>query len=401
MSKLIIGLSILFTLIIPTHAFAATIILDPGHGSKYSGRKYEGKIELQILQKLRDILVQKSYNVVMTHETIGLKYPGTNNEYSESFYKADFINRTNPDLVLRLHSDSHNQDRFFIMYPREQTNDSKGKIGPEDLSAIAKSRELSIDLSNALMNNGYLRHKYGVVGEADLSKHMNTAISTHVWVNTAMTLIELFGHGNPNRKLLTKYSDPTEQAKVATALSQGIEAYLQSPTSQLASNYQPKPDIIMPTSKVQPKVVKKVAKKVVKKTVKKKVIIRGKITKKSKVKVRAHSDVIEKSTTSDEDGNFEITFDNLSNQKHWFEYSLTDFDEENEWVNIGSLDLSEPTSIPPVNNPLKNMIKYLSLALFTACGVLCVVMLKKPNLQVNLAPQEIMIPELSEAEEAI
>lgn len=370
-------------------------MIDPGHGSKYSGRLFEGKIELNIALKLKDILAGKGHNVILTTNRLGVSFPGAKNSYDEGIYKARLINDNKPDLVLRIHSDSHNMDKFFLLYPNRQKNDSKGKVGPDDLTTIEKSRVLSNFLSQSMIASGYIRHPLGVAGEASFGSQMNTVITTQTTINTALSLIEVFGHGSPNKKLLAKYSDPAKQQNVAESLAKGIENYLNSPTAQLAANPQPKPNVAVKPVKAQIKVVKKVIKPVKKRVIKKKVTkrvvkkvtVKGKTTPKTRIKVRAHSEIVEKETQSDAMGNFEVVFDNLTNERHQFELSIEDMDQSGDWASIGSIDLTDKPILAGVRPLPGNLMVILFGCLIGLAVALCLFIAKLPTTQLNLSPQ--------------
>jgi len=216
------------------------VVIDPGHGTITNSRPNEGTIELQISLKLRDVLSAKGYQVVMTRESNGAILGGATDEYSDNVARAMIANNAGADAIVRLHSDSYSDDKFAIYYPQSQTADSRDKVGPEDPTTIPKSRNLSYQILNSMQENGFVAYPNPVRADTDGGiKPGNYATSANLSISTAISLVEIFGHGSAEN--MTKYSADETQDKVALALGNAVEQYLNSPESLVAAKPQSKP----------------------------------------------------------------------------------------------------------------------------------------------------------------
>lgn len=232
------------------------VVIDPGHGTTTNSRINEGTIELQIGLKLRDILVAKGYQVVMTRESDGATLGGAIDEYTDNVARATIANNAGASAIVRLHSDSYADDKFTIYYPQIQTTDTRDKVGPEDPTTITKSKNLSYQILNSMQENGFAPYPNPVRADTDGGiKPGNYAVSTNLSISTAVSLIEMFGHGSGEN--MAKYSQGENQDKVAAALGIAIENYLNSPESLVAPQRKKTVSLPKPVA-VKPAVVKKV-----------------------------------------------------------------------------------------------------------------------------------------------
>jgi N-acetylmuramoyl-L-alanine amidase len=96
--SLLIGALLLF--VFPYQAFAVKVVVDPGHGGKDPGAHgvnglNEKDVTLDIAARLKDELVKRGYEVVMTR---------TDDTYVSLSDRVDFTNRQNADLFVSVHA---------------------------------------------------------------------------------------------------------------------------------------------------------------------------------------------------------------------------------------------------------------------------------------------------------
>lgn len=113
---------------------APTICIDPGHGfgdpgtlGKLNGTTYfESDINLEIALKLKDALLARGYNVVMTHDGVTLppdKYLSTASPIYNVNNRCDWIvdRKSSIDLVISVHCNAYTADtsvkgsRYYIL----------------------------------------------------------------------------------------------------------------------------------------------------------------------------------------------------------------------------------------------------------------------------------------------
>ncbi len=99
-----------------------TICIDPGHGfedpgasTEYLGQYTESDVTLAIALKLRDLLTERGYNVIMTHDTNTIPADAPKNEpYLFSLWeRTDFANLHNPDFFLSIHGDTYEDENVY------------------------------------------------------------------------------------------------------------------------------------------------------------------------------------------------------------------------------------------------------------------------------------------------
>ncbi len=99
-----------------TEKSGITICIDPGHGfedpgtsSEHLAEKNECDITLSIGLKLRDLLTERGYNVIMTHDTNQIPADAPKNEaYLFSLWeRTDFANLHRPDFFISIHADTY------------------------------------------------------------------------------------------------------------------------------------------------------------------------------------------------------------------------------------------------------------------------------------------------------
>ena len=213
---------------------AKTIVIDPGHGGKDPGALGRGtlrekNIVLSISEKLRKILTQKGYTVLMTRDT---------NRYIPLKGRTAFATQHKADLFLSIHANGSKslKARGIETYYLSVTSTDKASeelaarenadsgYGIQELEALLKgiiqesksedSKRLARHVQQALIQ---------ATGAVDRGvKHARFVVL--IGTNVPAILIETGFVSNPTegRKLKTS----AYQHKIATAIAQGIENFL-------------------------------------------------------------------------------------------------------------------------------------------------------------------------------
>jgi N-acetylmuramoyl-L-alanine amidase len=103
-----------------------TVCIDPGHPSEVGvgtqGRKLtELHANWTIAVRLRDLLRQQGYRVVMTKQS--------EKEYVRNRKRAEIANAAHADLMVRLHCDASPKPGFAVYFP-DRTGTAEGTTGP-------------------------------------------------------------------------------------------------------------------------------------------------------------------------------------------------------------------------------------------------------------------------------
>ena len=233
---------------------AKTIVIDPGHGGKDpgalgSGTRKERIIVLAISKKLREILTQKGYTVLMTRDT---------NRFIPLRKRTAFATQRKADLFLSIHANgsespkAHGIETYYLdvtstdkasedIAARENA-DSGYSI--QELEALLKGiiRESKSEDSKRLA--GHIQQALvQTTGAIDRGvKHARFVVL--IGTNVPAVLIETGFVSNPaeGRKLTT----PAYQHKIATAIAQGIEKFLgKTDETPLVENSNPKLAVIV------------------------------------------------------------------------------------------------------------------------------------------------------------
>ena len=213
---------------------AKTIVIDPGHGGKDpgavgKGNLHEKAVVLSISEKLREALVQKGYTVLMTRRT---------NEFIQLRERTAFATRHKADLFVSIHANgSHNAKAHGIetFYLDVNSSDSAAEAlamrenadsgySIQELETLLKgiiqqsksgdSRRLATQIQNALVKT---------TGAVDRGvKHARFVVL--IGTNVPAVLVEtgFISNATEGQKLATA----GYQQKVATAIAEGIEAFL-------------------------------------------------------------------------------------------------------------------------------------------------------------------------------
>ncbi len=213
---------------------AKTIVIDPGHGGKDPGALGKGTLKekaivLSISERLREILTQKGYTVLMTRDT---------NRYIPLKERTAFATRHKADLFLSIHANAsvNRKAKGIETYYLSVTSTDKAS---EDIAARENADSgYSIQELEALLK--------GIIQESKsedskrLASHVQQALVQATGaINRGVKharFVVLIGTNVPAILIETGFvSNPTEgpklitrayQHKIATAIAQGIEKFL-------------------------------------------------------------------------------------------------------------------------------------------------------------------------------
>jgi N-acetylmuramoyl-L-alanine amidase len=179
-----------------------TIVLDPGHGGKDTGamgtQLVEKDVTLDIALKLRALLVQQGFNVLMTRTTDRecLGYEGT--AVAELQCRADVANKNHASLFVSLHVNAD-----YASWPH----------------GISTYWYKAIDLPLAVTLQRYLGTETGFANRGVLRARFYVLRKTVV----PAVLVEMGFITNPNDQAMLEQE--TVRDKIVQSLDQGIEAY--------------------------------------------------------------------------------------------------------------------------------------------------------------------------------
>ncbi|MEG1416377.1 MAG: N-acetylmuramoyl-L-alanine amidase [Clostridium sp.] len=203
------------------------ICIDPGHQEKpmldkepvYPGasiKKYkvspgatgvstgvhEYELTLQVSLKLRDMLIDRGYNVVMTRET--------NNVSISNMDRAYIGNNANADLVVRVHADSNpssSVEGSTILYP----------VG-EHTAAISDKSLVAATIMEKEYAKATGAKSRGLMPRSDMTGFNHSTVPT--------IIVEMGFMSNPSEDKLM--STPEYQAKIVNGIYGGIEKYCET-----------------------------------------------------------------------------------------------------------------------------------------------------------------------------
>lgn len=213
---------------------AKTIVIDPGHGGKDPGAfggntRKERTIVLSISKKLREILTQRGYTVLMTRDT---------NRFIPLRERTAFAIQHKADLFLSIHangSESPKARGIETYYLDVASTDKASEIiaARENADSGYSIQELEKLLKGIIQESksedsrrlaGYIQQALvQATGAIDRGvKHARFVVL--IGTNVPAVLIETGFVSNPTegRKLTT----PAYQHKIATAIAEGIDRFL-------------------------------------------------------------------------------------------------------------------------------------------------------------------------------
>ncbi len=214
---------------------AKTIVIDPGHGGKDPGAlgkklPHEKDIVLNISKKLRDVLIARGYTVLMTRDT---------NRFIPLRERTKFATYHRADLFLSIHANSSEspQAKGIETYYLDvnSTDKASEKIAArENANSGYSIQELESLLKGLIQESksedsrrlaGHIQQKLVQgTGAADRGvKHARFVVL--IGANVPSILIETGFLSNPTEG--KKLTTPSYQNKIATAIADGIDKFLE------------------------------------------------------------------------------------------------------------------------------------------------------------------------------
>jgi N-acetylmuramoyl-L-alanine amidase len=182
------------------------IVIDPGHGGSdvgsYRGDAVEKTLALDMSKRLRDILVSRGWQVMMTRETDKDVFAPNDSAAEELQARDDIANNNGARLFVSIHVNA-----FINSGPHGAT---VYYYKPNDLG-LAQAVERRIASSGIIKNDGTVKDKLYVVHHA----------------NMPATLVETAFISNPDDRLLLQSS--AWRQKMALAIADGIADYAGTP----------------------------------------------------------------------------------------------------------------------------------------------------------------------------
>ncbi|WP_438444330.1 N-acetylmuramoyl-L-alanine amidase [Gorillibacterium sp. sgz5001074] len=198
----------------PAGAYAATkVVLDPGHGGSDPGAigvngLQEKDVNLDIALKLREELVKRGYEVIMTRETdAGLTLA----------QRVEFTDRIMPSLFVSVHANSYKDSRTrgsMVLYYDKDYPQSDYPASDAMTALTPESKKLAQALQDNMVNRAGTVDK-GLVPSAVYVARMGSVPSA---------LVETAFLSNPSDAALL--ADDGFRSSVALGLAEGISEYL-------------------------------------------------------------------------------------------------------------------------------------------------------------------------------
>ena len=182
------------------------IVIDPGHGGSDPGSEHGGMVEkiitLQISQRLRDILIARGWQVMMTRDTDRDVYKPDDGAVDELQARDDVANNNGARLFVSIHLNAYinaGPNGATVYYYK-----------PSDL-ALAQAIDNRIASEVDVKNDGLVKDMLYVTHHADMPA----------------TLIEAAFDSNPDDR--ARLWNPQWQQKMAQAIADGIGDYAGAP----------------------------------------------------------------------------------------------------------------------------------------------------------------------------
>ncbi len=213
---------------------AKTIVIDPGHGGKDPGAfggstRKERTIVLSISKKLREILTQKGYTVLMTRDT---------NRFIPLRERTAFAIQHKADLFLSIHANGSESPKargietYYLNVT--STDEASEKIAArenadsgysiQELEKLLKSIIQQSKSEDSKRLAGHIQQQLvRTTGAIDRGvKHARFVVL--IGTNVPAVLIETGFVSNPTEG--RRLSTPAYQHKIATAIAQGVDRFL-------------------------------------------------------------------------------------------------------------------------------------------------------------------------------
>ncbi|MBP1995924.1 N-acetylmuramoyl-L-alanine amidase [Paenibacillus eucommiae] len=200
-----------FLLLFPYQAFAYKIVIDPGHGGKDPGAigvngLQEKVVNLDIALKLRELLQQKGYEVVMTRE---------NDRYLTLAERVVLSDAANADLFVSVHANSfksYNRGTMVLYYDNDYPQaDYPASDRMKELSAYSK--KLAQQVQSSFVNT---------VGTIDLGLTKSAVYVTRMGSVPSILIETAFLSNKEDAAML---ADDAVRKKMAVGIAEGIAAF--------------------------------------------------------------------------------------------------------------------------------------------------------------------------------
>lgn len=187
-----------------------TVVIDAGHGEEDPGKigindALEKDVNLQIAKKIKKLLEKKDIKVVMTREddTSLAKNGGESKKVQDMKARVELINKTKPDLAVSIHQNSYHEEDIHGAQVFYFTHSTDG----ERAAGIMQKALLAVDPENHRQekaDDGY-----------------------YLLRRTEVPTIIVECGFLSNREEAEKLVDKEYQEKIAEAVVQGIEGFVQ------------------------------------------------------------------------------------------------------------------------------------------------------------------------------
>lgn len=187
-----------------------TVVIDAGHGEEDPGKigindALEKDVNLQIAKKIKKLLEKKDIKVVMTREddTSLAKNGGESKKVQDMKARVELINKTKPDLAVSIHQNSYHEEGIHGAQVFYFTHSTDG----ERAAGIMQKALLAVDPENHRQekaDDGY-----------------------YLLRRTEVPTIIVECGFLSNREEAEKLVDKEYQKKIAEAVVQGIEGFVQ------------------------------------------------------------------------------------------------------------------------------------------------------------------------------
>jgi N-acetylmuramoyl-L-alanine amidase len=199
-------------LAVPGQALATKVVVDPGHGGKDPGALginglKEKDVALDIASRLRDELVRRGYEAVMTR---------TDDTYVSLADRVDFANRQGADLFVSVHANWYqnpNTKGTMVLYYDDSAPQADYPASEAMKALTPESRKLAQDVLNSFVST---------VGTVNLGLTKSAVYVVRMGTIPSILVETAFLSNASDAALL---ADPGARQKMAVAIERGIEAY--------------------------------------------------------------------------------------------------------------------------------------------------------------------------------
>ena len=208
----------------PASSVRTVVCIDPGHPSEVaSGQNVqngttEAHVDWVVASKLREILEEKGYEVVLTKSS--------EEELVTNRDRALVANRAGAALMLRLHCDASAERGFAVYYPDRPGRAKDGTTGP-GRAVIEESRRaaravhagMADGLKGALQDNG-VRTDY----QTKVGREQGGALTGSIFSEVPVVTIEMVTLSDPSDAEFIKTEEG--QRRMAEAIADGVSRYV-------------------------------------------------------------------------------------------------------------------------------------------------------------------------------